>query len=123
MADDITLGLTLPKISPAGKKAATDIANAAVSFGSDEAEDRYLISELTPDVIRAEADRIAAIPESRRRSTEFFDCLWPCIAILQDSQRLALEYATVADELAISAQQAEVLFRALRSLRPPHRSE
>jgi hypothetical protein len=113
MADEqrqhINLQLNVPLITPFGKQAAKEIANAKLIFDVDGKKEQFLIYEVTPEVLKTEATRIASIQDTQLRDNAILECLHGCVYMMANCQKIASEYCRIADELQTLAQQLEVM--------------
>jgi hypothetical protein len=101
------LSIDLPQITEFGKKRAKDIANAHFVFEIDGKPERFFVHEIKPELLRAEAERLAAIPDAQSRAKQMFECMASCLEMTADCQRLASEFVRIADELQTAGKQLD----------------
>jgi hypothetical protein len=89
----VRLDITLPQITPRGKKRAQDVANATFVFTVDGTDEVFAPSEVTEGLLRREAERIAAITDPQSRANEMFHCMASCVQMVAEAQKLGSEFA------------------------------
>lgn len=99
--------ITLPQVTPKVHKLALKVAAARFQFQNADGSGDYRIPEITADMLKAEARRIADIQDSQKRATEVFQCLTACLRLVEESQELADDVCVLADELRTTSQQFE----------------
>lgn len=105
----VKLTLTAPQITEAGKKLAMEIVKATMILEIDGKKEPYLVSELTPDLVKKDAERIADLENVQQRASELFGCMWTGLRLVADCQALATEFVHIADELHTLGKQLEAM--------------
>ena len=101
MSDEFApLEIHIPQVSPEGKLAAQKIANAMFRFEVDGKWEEFRPEEITAELLRSEATRIAGVTDLTARAAELYDCMCAMVEMVTDAQILAMGYAQIADELA-----------------------
>lgn len=111
---DASFTFTLTQASSQAIALAKQIANADLVFLVDGKEQAYLVKEIPPELLQAEAKRMATIPSLAQRESEMYRCLETCIRMVADSQSLAAELLHLANELQSAGKLFETLELAER---------
>ncbi|MFO0937859.1 MAG: hypothetical protein U0798_15250 [Gemmataceae bacterium] len=108
--DNQRITLSIPRFSPEAKKLASDIAASLFTFNIHGKNENYLPSEVTDEMIRNEANRIASIQDPAVRANEIFLCICGAVLMIKNCQKVAGEVAQASDEM-------EELFRVLSRMK------
>jgi hypothetical protein len=87
------------EVTEHGKKTAKDLEEALFWLPIDGEQRCFAVSELTIDILKAEAERLASIVDAKQRYGGILSNMVACIQLVWMAQELGADFSRIADGL------------------------